>query len=185
MKIIQAQKDIIGIGSHNFIVLINDVGQEIAQLHGWQVKNGVVDVSGVGGQLQVRTDHTYNLNDPAIDRGILWEGTATEGYQLWEIAKDCAEVINDLNYDYNMFDTFGGHNSNAAASTLIECMDLPEIDLDGWSPGTNEIIIDTATIEHIRQENGRPKENQPYNPGSLPSNDPLVAITGSDQSFVI
>jgi len=182
MQIIQAQKDVAGIGSHNFLVLIGDNGQQKGQLHGWQIKNGVISVTGVGGTLQVRDTAGYSLNDPSVDRAVIWEGDAAEGTRLWNIASDCGEKINELNYDYNLFDSFGGHNSNAAASTLVECMELDWVDLDGFSPGEGEIIIDTATMEVIQAQNPRtPKENQPYNPGSIPDDTAFASIVGVDQ----
>jgi len=180
MKIVQAQADVnvLGVnGSHNFLVLLGDNGQELGQLHGWQVKDGKVEVAGVGGNLQVRSDYTYNMNDLSIDRGVLWEGDAATGLVLWETAKDCGVAVNNINYSYNFLDSFGGHNSNAAAYTLVECMDLNWINLEGFSPGEGELILDSSVIEYIQSQNPRPpKDNGPYNPASLPQEDEVTIV---------
>lgn len=152
MKIVQATQSVAGFGNHNYLVLVGDTGRVMGQLHGWQVINGQVNVTGIGGELGVRTDHVYAYS-ASTPQAVLFEGSAEVANQLWQAALDCGNEINSLGYSYNALNSFGGHNSNAAFSTLAECMLLQPVDPFGLDPGLGDIILSEEAMDAIRALN--------------------------------
>jgi hypothetical protein len=77
------------------------------------------------------------------------DGSAVDVMRAWTAGQLCGFSINELNLDYSWSDS-GGKNSNAVFSTLAKCMNLPDLDLGGLTPGLHDIILGDATIKHIQ-----------------------------------
>ncbi|MGX9217353.1 hypothetical protein ACWV27_02930 [Massilia varians] len=145
-----------------------------------QIKNGVPSATGVGGTLEVRTDYGWDYTEN-LPQQIVAAGDSTTIQKMWGAANDCGLAINQQNYSYNAFDSFGGHNSNAAFSTLAACMQLEIFDLGGLAPGLGNVILNQSLIQHIQIENGiRPKPDYTFNPESVPAPDFYDIFTDSD-----
>lgn len=153
-KIVEAQAPVLGAGGHNYWVLLDNSGNRVGELHGFQTDaNGEPATTGVGGDLKVFTDRSmgYNASTP---QAVVFDGTQAEAMALWGAATDCGDLINLKNYDYNAFDSFGGHNSNSVASTLAACMGVTEVNLGSFTPGMGEVILSNSEIEYVRQSYG-------------------------------
>jgi hypothetical protein len=116
--------------------------------------------------------------DASTPKQVVAKGTDAEIMKQWQAGKDCGAAINAQNYDYNAFDSFGGHNSDAAFSTVGMCMNVQEVDLGGWAPGHGDIILGPETIAFIQKQNGVRVAEPPYtyNPESMPAT-PLDSLS--------
>ncbi len=153
-KIVEAQAPVLGAGGHNYWVLLDNSGNKVGELHGFQIdSNGNPSTSGVGGTLKVFDNYTMGYS-PSTTQAVVFDGTQSEAMALWGAASDCGDLITLKKYDYNAFDSFGGHNSNSAASTLAACMGVTEANLGSFTPGKGDVILSNSEIENVRQDYG-------------------------------
>jgi hypothetical protein len=156
LKIIEASNSVLLIGSHQYFILQDDSGKEIAQLNGFVVgADGIPNTTGFTGTLQVRSDYGSD-SSAATTKMVVFSGSQQDTMKLWNAAVQCGVAINAQNYSYSWSDSFGGHNSNSAFSTLAKCMGVADLDLGGATPGLHDIILDANTIAYIRSQVGLP-----------------------------
>ncbi|QJE03734.1 hypothetical protein HH212_26930 (plasmid) [Massilia forsythiae] len=167
MKIVEASNSVLALGAHQYFILQDDAGNEIAQLNGFVIgSDGVPSSTGLVGTLQVRTDYVMNSKD-SIAQKVVLEGSDEYIQKVWDAGKLCGVEINNRNYTYNAFDTAGGHNSNAAFTTLAKCMGVAVNDLTPWhtTPGLNDTILDQNVIAYLRAISGFADPNGTTTPG--------------------
>ena len=146
-----------GLGAHEFYILVDDTNKVVGQLNGFAVgSDNVPAVTNISGQLQVRTDYASPL-DADTKYIAVAIGPADSIMKMWDAGKACGDAINQKQISYNLLDTFGGHNSNAAYSTIGACMNVSDPDLTGsltLVPGLHDIILDANTIKEIQRQHG-------------------------------
>lgn len=141
-----------GIAGHNYLVLRNQDGDIISELHGLATDPITKTWKYVGtretDQLKVwqfdsPRNYEANKKSPGI---VLKEGTKEETLTLWIKAEKCKKDINEKNLPYPPLgvavrgDT---ENSNSVAYTLSLCIgaDVTHI---GWiTPGSQKNLLDT------------------------------------------
>jgi len=161
--------------AHNFLVLYDDQGKVVAELHGHPADPtsglklekpigrssdnlGAFENAGMGG-----------LYIPGQHEKILWQGP--EGATAkWEAAREALGQINDRKLTYNLWgsDLNGpkdwdapvppviAGNSNSVNRTLIDAMGLQLPSMPTMAPGTENPLLPQNQIDQIRKNYGIP-----------------------------
>lgn len=161
MQIIQAANPVVGVGRHYFYILKDDSGNIVGQLNGLQYKDGVPSTAGVGGKIMFDNTNSVFIDSNTIQKIVAIGPKDVILDKMWNAAIQCGIEINKYDYDYNMFDTLGGHNSNAVFSTLAQCMQLEIFKFDGlpFAPGLFDTLLNSETIKAIQAFNGLSTSN--------------------------
>jgi hypothetical protein len=120
------------LAGHNFLVLRNDKGEVVSELHGLatDVKTNTWKHVGMGNEEVLKVWEFDKENARSINGdfpGItLISGTSESMLKLWDEARVCAESINKEEIKYPAFgiSTSNTTNSNAVAYTLTKCMNI-------------------------------------------------------------
>jgi hypothetical protein len=165
--------DIAGVASHDFLVLRDEQGNAVAELHGLATdreSGKVVPIGTDEDRYSLRVWHyphddayASSLDVPASRTTYIRDGqdsvtvlTAdkTEVMERWQAAVDAAQQLNALDLDYPDygFRVFGDTvNSNSAYRTLSEIMGVPVQDFPGrMEPGLDNRMVPEKTIEALR-----------------------------------
>ena len=154
MKIIEASNPVLKLGAHQYFILQDDSGKEIAQLNGFVVgSDGIPNTTGFTGNLQVRSDYVSDSKESTVQM-VVFSGSQDVVMKVWNVGVQCGIAVNAQNYSYSWSDSLGGHNSNSVFSTLAKCMGVADLDLGGSTPGLHDIILDANTIAVIRAQAG-------------------------------
>ena len=165
--------DIVGVASHDFLVLRDDRGRAIAELHGLATDRETGKVEPIGTDENKHSlriwhyahDREYAESLGAIpsrttyiadgqDKVTLLKADKDEVLSRWNAAVAAKEPLNalDLNYPNYGFRMSGDTvNSNAAYRTLSEIMGVPVHDFP-WKlePGLDNRMVDQKEIERLR-----------------------------------
>lgn len=165
--------DIGGVASHNFLVLRNDAGEVLAELHGLATDRESGKVVPIGTDEEKYSLRAWHYPHDAqyaasIDASpsrttYIQEGQASatllaadreEILERWQSAVQAVQPLNELdlnypNYGFRVFrDTV---NSNSAFRTMSEIMGLPVHDFGGrMEPGLDNRMVPVETIEALR-----------------------------------
>jgi hypothetical protein len=161
--------------AHNFLVLYDDQGKVVAELHGLpadpisgrELKKPIGRSSDNLGAFE--NEGMGDLYIPGQQEKILWQGP--EGATAkWEAAREAPRQINDRKLTYNFWgsDLDGPRdwdapvppviagNSNSVNRTLIDAMGLRLPSMPTSAPGTENQLLPQNVIDQIRQNNGIP-----------------------------
>lgn len=131
------QYAILGLFSHNLLVLLNESGTLLEELDGLAT-SAAGRIKPVGylpsDRLRVHRFAAPFLFQPSQRQALLFEGSEAMVRQRWQAAVRGGEAINALNLAYPFLGL--GPNSNSVTSTLIACMGLTEPAIVGgkWAP---------------------------------------------------
>jgi hypothetical protein len=167
---IEAQAyDIVGMATHNFWVLRDEVGNVLGQLHGLATnpQNEILPIGKFGDKLKF-----YHFGSRAIQFGLdpesnknyikanqknllVYTGTDADVLARWDNAVKALPFLNRLEIPYTPFGVLGfPHiNSNTAFSILGKIMDIPALKFQGyWQPGWGnaEKILTSAQFEDMK-----------------------------------
>jgi hypothetical protein len=174
---------VVGLASHNFLVLRDESGRAIAELHGLATDRETGKVEPIGTDEKRHSLRVWNF---AHDQGYadsigvkpsratyiqngqdhltLLKADKEEVLSRWNAAVAAKEPLNalDLNYPNYGFRMSGDTvNSNSAFRTLSEIMGVPVHDFPGrLEPGLDNRMIDQKRIEQLRTH-GYPVLNEP------------------------
>ncbi|WGG49741.1 hypothetical protein [Rugamonas sp. DEMB1] len=152
-QIVEAYIPAMGVGAHYCWLKVDDAGQVIGQINGWQIdSNGQISTTSIGGSLiaDTTTGIPFNSNTP---HAVQIEGSQAKIDALWSAGLECASQINALNIQYNMFNSFGGHNSNSVFSTVGACFGVTPVDITSRAtPGFGDILLPKSMIDSIFQK---------------------------------
>lgn len=165
--------DIVGIASHDFLVLRDERGRAVAELHGLATDRETGKVEPIGTDekrhslrvwhyahdqqyaesLGVSPSRTTYIAD-GQDKVTLLKADKEEVLSRWNAAVAAKEPLNALDRDYPSYgfkmsgDTV---NSNATYRTLSEIMGVPVHDFP-WKvePGLDNRMVDQKEIERLR-----------------------------------
>ncbi len=131
-----------GIVGHNFLVLRDEGGKIISELHGLATDTTTGEAKFVtfnkGEKLRVWEfdKPKYNLSENKFAGKILKEGNKDTILSMWDNAKNCGEDINNADFLYSAFKLKGQtENSNSVAYTLASCMGVDTKHLGLIIPG--------------------------------------------------
>ena len=165
--------DIVGVASHDFLVLRDERGRAIAELHGLATDRETGKVEPIGtdeNKHSLRIWHYAHDREYAEslgenpsrttyiadgqDKATLLKADKEEVLSRWNAAVAAKEPLNalDLNYPNYGFRMSGDTvNSNAAYRTLSEIMGVPVHDFP-WKlePGLDNRMVDQKEIERLR-----------------------------------
>lgn len=165
--------DLAGVASHNFLVLRDDQGNAVAELHGLATDRQTGKVEPIGtderrhslrvwhyphdpayaSDLGVRASRTTYIQDGQDAVTVLKAGR-TEVMGRWQAAVDAIKPLNalDLNYPNYGFRVFGDTiNSNAAYRTLSEILGVSVQDFPGKiEPGLDNRMIRQDAVKELR-----------------------------------
>lgn len=152
-QIIEAYIPAVVVGAHYCWLKVDDAGQVIGQINGWQVdSNGQINTASIGGHLIADTTIGIPFNSDT-PRAVQIEGSQAKIDALWSAGLECANQINALNISYNMLNSFGGHNSNSVFSTVGACFGVTPVDITSRAtPGFGDIILPKSMIDSIFQK---------------------------------
>src|ERR1700730_10695779 len=163
--------------AHNFLVLYDDQGNVVAELHGKPADpaSGKERKNYIGRS----TDNLGAFEEPGKSdmyipgqqEKILWQGSE-DAMPKWQAAKDAASEINRRGLTYNLWgsDLNGSKdwdapapqviagNSNSVNRTLIDAMGLQSPGMSTMAPGTENQLLPQNVINQIRQNNGIPPQ---------------------------
>lgn len=182
-----------GVASHNFLVLKDETGKPLAELHGLATDRQTGKAIPIGTDEQKHSLRIWHYpHDPQIaerydvretrstyvkegqDSVVVLKADKAEILARWDAAVAAKEPLNalDLNYPSDGVNLFRPTvNSNSSYRTLSEIMGLPVHDFPGkLEPGLDQRMVDPKTIENMRTH-GYPvldaparKENGKYEP---------------------
>ena len=165
--------DIVGVASHDFLLLRDDRGRAIAELHGLATDRETGKVEPIGtdeNKHSLRIWHYAHDREYAEslgaspsrttyiadgqDKVTLLKADKEEILSRWNAAVAAKESLNalDLNYPNYGFRMSGDTvNSNSAYRTLSEIMGVPVHDFPGkLEPGLDNRMVDQKEIERVR-----------------------------------
>jgi hypothetical protein len=159
--------------SHNFLVLHDDDGNVLAELHELAADplSGEAYEGPIGRSrhnlrtFQYEGKRWYRDGQPAQ---TLWQGSDEEASARWRAARDAFAELNNRNLTYNLWgsDLNGpkdwdaptppviAGNSNSVNRTLADAMGLKLPSLPTMAPGTENQLLPQALIDQIRRNNG-------------------------------
>ena len=146
--------------AHNFLVLLDDDGNRVSELHGLPVnaEGEVLDKGRSSEWLRAIEDLAREKPKPRLDHAVeqvLWQGPHNEVLAKWQAARKAHDQINSRNLSYSPlgsdFETprdpdsprrriVAGH-SNSVFSTLVDAMNLPQPRLPIMAPGTENPLL--------------------------------------------
>jgi hypothetical protein len=165
--------DVVGVASHNFLVLRDGEGRAIAELHGLATDRKTGEFIPIGTDEQKHSLRVWHFaHDPeyaksigvkANDASFIQPGQSRETMltagkeevlERWNAAVAAKQPLNalDLNYPSYGFRMSGDTvNSNAAYRTLSEIMGVPVHDFP-WKlePGLDNRMVDPKEIQRLR-----------------------------------
>lgn len=147
-----AQYPILGLFSHNLLVLLSESGVVLEELDGLAT-SGAGRIKPVGylpsDRLRVHRFAAPFLFQPQQRQALLFEGAEAVVRQRWQAAVCGGEAINALNLAYPFLGL--GPNSNSVTSTLIACMGLAEPLIVGgqWAPWRGVRVLAAQQIAAI------------------------------------
>ncbi len=146
--------------AHNFLVLLDDDGNRVSELHGLPVnaKGAVLDKGRSSENLKVFEDLPLEYPQPRLSHAaeqVLWQGPHDEALTKWQAAQKARHQINGRALSYS---PLGGDfetprdpdsprrpvvagNSNSVFSTLVDAMNLPQPSLSIMAPGTENPLL--------------------------------------------
>jgi hypothetical protein len=161
--------------AHNFLVLYDDQGNVVAELHGNPANPA--DGTELHKYIGRSTDNLGAFETPGKsekyipgqEEKILWEGSE-DVMARWRAAREVANEINRRGLTYNLWgsDLNGPRdwdapvppviagNSNSVNRTLIDAMALQMPGMPTMAPGTENPLLPQNQIDQIRQNNGIP-----------------------------
>lgn len=118
------------LAGHNFLVLRDDKGKVVSELHGLATDTTTNTWKRVGtgrGEILHVWEFTDGHTGEEVGRlpgVVLKEGSEIELRTLWQKGKVCADKINEENIPYPAFgiSMYETENSNSVAYTLMKCM---------------------------------------------------------------
>jgi hypothetical protein len=161
--------------AHNFLVLYDNQGNVVAELHGKPADPATGDelekpIGRSSDNLGAfETGGKGLLNIPGQAEKILWEGPE-DPTARWQAAREALKQINSRGLTYNLWgsDLNGPRdwdapvppviagNSNSVNRTLIDAMGLQLPGMPTMAPGTENQLLPQNQIDQIRQNNGIP-----------------------------
>ena len=159
--------------AHNYLVLYDDQGNVVAELHGMAADPATGDE-----QLLGRSRHNLRAfeypgkkwyRDGEAEQ-ILWQGPHDDAMARWQAARAAHDQINSGNLTYNFWgsDLNGPRdwdapippviagNSNSVNRTFIEAMGLKAPSMPLMAPGTENQLLPQSLLDQIRRNNGFP-----------------------------
>lgn len=156
--------------AHNFLVLYDDDGNVVQELHG-RARNPVTrELEYLGRSsdyLEATTAPMYSQGQP---EQTLWQGSYVDASARWQAAMDAQNEINRRKLTYNLAgsdldgprdwdtpkpDVVAG-NSNSVNRTLLDAMALQAPSMPYLAPGIENPLLRQQQIDEIRQKNGLP-----------------------------
>jgi hypothetical protein len=160
--------------AHNFLVLYDDNGNVVSELHGFATDPNTGVRKSVGRSSDYlravepdRGDGFYAAGQP---EQVLWQGSHDDALARWNAAREARDQINDRNLTYNAWgsdlngpkdwdapvpDVIAG-NSNSVNSTLVDAMGMRLPSMPYMAPGIENPLLRQQQIDQIRQHNALP-----------------------------
>lgn len=154
LQIRVAQYAILGVFSHNLLVLLSASGAVLEELDGLAT-SAAGRIKPVGylpsDRLRVHRFTAPFLFQPGQRQALLLAGTEQAVRPCWQAALRGAEAINALHLGYPILGM--GRNSNSVTSTLIACMGLaePALPRGRWAPGKGCLLLAPERIASLRK----------------------------------
>ena len=157
--------------SHNFLVLYDDAGKVVAELHGWAFdpNTGKRYRGAIG-----RSSHNLEaferngkfLYDDGQAEKTFWQGPESDAMVRWQAAKDALAEVNNRKLTYNLWgsDLNGPRdwdapppaviagNSNSVNRTAIDAMGLRLPSMPTMAPGTENELLPQSLIDQIQSQ---------------------------------
>ena len=157
--------------AHNFLVLCDDQGQVVAELHGLASDPASGDPLPVGRSSDYLRAYEFagkRLWKDGQTEKVIWEGDPEAVFARWAAAKDAHDQINrrDLTYNLAGSDLNGPRdwdspappviagNSNSVNRAFVESMGLRMLGMPTMAPGTENQLLPQNTIDQIRARYG-------------------------------
>ena len=198
-KIVQAAMPVAGLGVHNYIVLVNDAGQNVGEIHG-TAQNGQTFAGAMTGELYAGTN--ISLGTWATDnKSVMAQGSFEQMLNLFNAGREGAERINEKDLNYGVLASGDTYNSNSVFRAIAESMGLGEAiaDMPGWEPGVDKSPLswgEIQVIQDIFDVFGTDKDDDPFEdiwtdqksvaplPGTAAIDQPDVSIVGGTDAVV-
>jgi hypothetical protein len=142
---------VLGIAGHNYLVLRDDGGSIIRELHGLATDTETNEWKYVGNKTTdiLQVWEFIDTKTYAVQKGrtgiVLYQGIKDEVLATWSLAYPCKNAINMKKINYPPFgvDMSGDtKNSNSVAYTLASCMGLPTKHIGLLTPGSTKNLLE-------------------------------------------
>lgn len=183
-KIMQAAMPVAGLGVHNYLVLVDNSGNVVRELHGVaKAADGSLGSWTINGTLFASNAVTWNTY--ATDaKHELASGTMAQMSQIFSAGEACATSITDKAVSYNVFAAGSSYNSNSAFITMAACMGLNSkaADMPGFEPGVGKFVLSESEINAIKDlyrfDQPIPTWPEPSSGNAEPIADTSVTLVG-------
>ncbi len=143
---------LLGLAGHNYLILRNDKGQIVSELHGLatDASTGTYKYFGTKKTDELKvwefSSIRYSMKEYQFPGVVLTQGDVSTTLTLWGLAKNCMAEINKKDILYSLYgiNLLGTtENSNSATYTLAQCMGLDIRHIGIFTPGSQTDLLES------------------------------------------